>query len=404
MKITIEKESLALFSIVIVFFIYRYANVNISSLLVMLSTAFLALLNVKYFFLGFGKTVFLLFAAVISLHGLFEVRGYYDVFKDFWYFLNPIFLFLFGFLIADYINNEKKLIWVVICTGLFFSISYLLEYVNQLSMGVASYKEIRDEIGKSSYISVIAFSLIWIVYPNSGRYCKLFLILTSLVIGVSIYFTFSRTMWFMFFTCLLLINFKILQRDLKSKIYYSSIAISLLFFFVFVIKDTAFYDKFVSTFSEISSKQNWTLVDINERWRAYESFRAFQVYGQGSVLQIAFGYGAGYLLDLKVLIELGDKGFRYIPVLHNGFAFLLLKSGFFGLFSYCLFFFVNGRETLALRNIFYKNSILCLLLILLITTYVISGLYNKSSLSQTTILLGILISLSIKSYRYDSVR
>ena len=192
-----------------------------------------------------------------------------------------------------------------------------------------------------------------------------------------------------------------MQKDAKSKLYYLFILFFLLLAFIFVVKDTDFYDKVSSTFSEVSSKHHWTLVDINERWRAYESYRAFKVYSNGDLMQTLFGYGAGYLLDLKVLIELGDKGFRYIPVLHNGFAFLLLKSGALGLLCYLLFFYTNIKFSLKIQDEFFKNTIFCMLIILLITTYVISGLYNKSSLSQSIILLGVLTSLSVKGKIHD---
>ena len=61
-------------------------------------------------------------------------------------------------------------------------------------------------------------------------------------------------------------------------------------------------------------------------------------YLTGSFLSIIIGKGFGYLLDIGFIQILADIKIRYIPFLHNGYVYILLKTGFIGLFSYLLFF------------------------------------------------------------------
>jgi hypothetical protein len=404
MILKFSKQNISFTVITILFFAFRYLSVNVATLIAVLVFSILFFFRTKDFISALSFSFLLLLIPIISLHGLFEVRGYYQILKDVWYFVNPLFLFYIGFLISNYIKKTDSLLLLIVFIGTIFSFTYSVDYYSQINSGLIDYKEIRDEIGKSSYLSVLSFCIGLNLFKITGRKLKVLLLICLSIILFSTYLAFSRTMWFALFSSILIINFKVLQKDFKMKITYVTTFVVIVSVFLLSIQGTDFYQKILFSIDEISSKQYWTLVDINERWRAYETYRALQTYSSGSLAELIVGFGSGFLLDLKVLIELGDDSFRYIPILHNGYAYLLLKTGLVGLVCYLLFFYRCLIRAYRTDDILVKNLLYSIVLLLLASTYVIAGLYNKSSLSQITLLLGIFISMAIRNefYGYSS--
>ena len=87
----------------------------------------------------------------------------------------------------------------------------------------------------------------------------------------------------------------------------------------------------------------------------------------------------GSLIDLDFYAPLSDddKGMRFISLLHNGYVYVLYKTGFIGLLSYILFFvfilvpFSSTKEMLPSYNI-----LVGIVTFYIISSFVISGLYN----------------------------
>jgi len=71
---------------------------------------------------------------------------------------------------------------------------------------------------------------------------------------------------------------------------------------------------------------------------------------------------------------------RYISILHNGYVFILYKSGIVGLFLYFTFLLGNyfSYKNTRLKNPFTANIIFGITLFYLCSTLVISGIYNVS--------------------------
>ena len=49
------------------------------------------------------------------------------------------------------------------------------------------------------------------------------------------------------------------------------------------------------------------------------------------------GKGFGALVDLKFKAPLSSENIRFIPILHNGYSYILFKTGIIGLFLYLIF-------------------------------------------------------------------
>lgn len=156
-----------------------------------------------------------------------------------------------------------------------------------------------------------------------------------------------------------------------------------------------FVTKILNSFSEVSIGEYKTEQDINTKYRGYESFMAIQGYLSSSTREQIFG-GLGKLIDLRVFVRLGkDTDFQYIPVLHNGWLYILVKTGLVGVLAYLLIFtgliITNWRKyadatVKPIIRFFAALAIGCILS-LLFTNYVVSAFFNVE-MSLIMIMLG----------------
>ncbi|MDX1470729.1 MAG: hypothetical protein R3213_04475, partial [Flavobacteriaceae bacterium] len=133
-----------------------------------------------------------------------------------------------------------------------------------------------------------------------------------------------------------------------------------------------------------------------DHWRAYEASRAIGQLNEKGFWSWTFGLGAGSLVDLEFYAPLSNdpKGMRYISIMHNGYVFVLFKTGILGILFYLLFLFLNY---IAYRNTKHlhpalANMIFGIVLYFLFTSLVINGIYNLSD--TTTLLLGGILFLN----------
>ena len=143
--------------------------------------------------------------------------------------------------------------------------------------------------------------------------------------------------------------------------------------------------------------------DLWDHWRGYEAKRAYQLM-LDHPSSFVFGTGYGSLVNLKFKAPLSgddEQGMQYISELHNGFAYILYKTGIIGLFIYLNFLF-------SLYKVLYRDKNLATVfvsaigLIFFFTTLTITGIYNSKDV--IVFMLGALlffreknISNSIKS-------
>jgi hypothetical protein len=158
--------------------------------------------------------------------------------------------------------------------------------------------------------------------------------------------------------------------------------------------------KFARSFTEIAVQDYTTMPDINENWRGFETYKALQTYLQGTAKEKVVGRGLGTAVDLGFEMKLGGGTFERITNLHNGYAFLLVKTGPFGLAVVCAFFMVlliaAARCSVTARD---ADSLAAARLmagatwVLILTTLVIDGLLNGTSVVPVQFLLGCSIAL-----------
>jgi len=153
--------------------------------------------------------------------------------------------------------------------------------------------------------------------------------------------------------------------------------------------------------SEIFSPE----IDLNDHaklwdhWRAYEAYCAFQDLNKSSINYVA-GKGFGALIDLKFSAPISSEGtVRYIPILHNGYIFILYKTGVLGLILYLFFLFTlyfqayKKTQSLEVKN--FSNLVSATSLYLIFSSLIITGLYNLQE--ETAMFLGVFLFLKSNS-------
>ena len=118
----------------------------------------------------------------------------------------------------------------------------------------------------------------------------------------------------------------------------------------------------------------------NSNYRAYETFSAINTYLTGNNFNHIVGQGFGKLVDLKFEIQLANQSWQFIPLLHNGFMYILIKSGMLGviLFFIFLYRFYPSKRTKSKNKqqsflrVILKSLVICCIL----TTFVINGFFN----------------------------
>jgi hypothetical protein len=149
---------------------------------------------------------------------------------------------------------------------------------------------------------------------------------------------------------------------------------------------------------ELTPKTHREAEDIGHFWRAHETAMTWSFYLQGQSHERLIGRGFGALIDIGGMMNFKGLKYRYIPKLHNGYLYILVKTGLVGLLLHAIFLglFVN----VGLRNVnagdperrFAAMLLILLVLNLLFVTWFVSGLFSKQGLFPATVLMGALLA------------
>jgi hypothetical protein len=174
----------------------------------------------------------------------------------------------------------------------------------------------------------------------------------------------------------------------------------------------AFIQKAANTSSEVNVHSYETYEDINLNWRGFEASRAAKTYGGFSETEKLVGGGFGTMVDLGFAMKLGDTGesFEFVPLLHNGYMELLVKTGLIGLSLFILFciqiVLMAIRELRQSGKYAKLNGLLLLwtVFVFALTQGAITGILNKGELAPNLFLLGATCASVSLCDRYRSLR
>jgi len=342
---------------------------------------------------------------IIGLPGFFQ-NDPYNVFKDLWYTANPVLALITGYMLMRRIKDLGSLFRILILAAVAISLFHILQFATKSNLHTESFVIIRCVAGKGYFLTVLAIPIIVTCRrANLILFPRFFVTFAFVTCSVSFFLSFSRTLW-MSLALMLLAGYGLLTvRSLKKIVVLSLLVAGFLFFILFSLKaelipDIGLRAKMVRSLEEVMIRDYFTMEDMHRNWRGFESFRAMQTYLEGTAIQHITGRGFGTLVDLGIYMNLGGLDFRYIPILHNGYLFILVKTGLAGLLIYFYFFIKlisHGRRcerASSSDSSLAGNLIVALSIVILATTFVIAGFFNKSTLLPAIMLLGALVGFT----------
>jgi len=328
----------------------------------------------------------------------------YLIAKDVWYYIKPAIYILAGLYLFRIRPGQEVIIRIMIYLSLLVSVQHLIRLVI-FFVSAPPEDLVLDTIRiRTSFVSLIqAFSLAYILIVWKKHDVKKHLFLPGwLIIAIltaSLLFSFSRTLIISFIVSMLAMkdffSFRlrtVIKSGIKLIILVLVITLSLVVLNRISKKDSLLYsftEKYLNSFRENRYLGSYpTDAEINRNWRGYETHLTWMEIKKANLAERIFGYGFGKTVYIGKRGYIGEN-LENIPKFHNGFVEILLKTGFAGLLLYLLFFYYifrladqNGHGTESER--LFKAIIVTAFL----STFVITGLYNKSALDSSCLLIG----------------
>lgn len=341
----------------------------------------------------------------IGIPGIFnnEIR---NIIRDILFALTPIALILIGYWLSGRASCWKTLPVAIVWLGVIFAFQNISVLIADPSLIFSESMIIREKAGNVADITVLGFAvLIFNKKFNFNRsllqgipYWCIFSILLA-----SIFLSFSRTA-VVVIILISLASIGWLSRR-KMKLIFLFIAVIMLLIFsngdysVVEGERLTFTSKIIRSFQEIAISNYDSMTDISLNWRGFETFKTLEQYYSGTTSQIVFGQGFGALTDLGFYMALGGDAsvdFRFIPVMHNGYAYILLKYGFLGICLYFIFYakmvVISLRyQNIKSQNILFSARLLFGLVISLAFVMFVGGGMAELFNSEYVILMGALL-------------
>jgi hypothetical protein len=344
--------------------------------------------------LRFFKTILpLLLLFLIGFIGyLLDFYSISATIKDITYFLKPIIALILSYVLIKKQNDLFLFLKTIVYVAAFTAFIHLFGIFVLGDFRDNSINELRGDFGLDNFIEIFAFYILLFSKRFIGKPIiedKKWHYLILVLFFLSIYLYFSRTMLVAFF----LVGFsmlgyaKITTGTLKF-IGFAVLLIGLLYVYLFSVKIDrnakgveAFLYKIKIAPEEIfetkidreNHKELW------DHWRGYEAKRAFELMNENSTSYF-FGTGHGSLVNLKFKAPIGDEDMKFISRLHNGYVFVLYKTGSIGLLMLLLFLFKLYlkvyQKNRSEGNLFFTDRLIASVAVFyFFTSLIISGIY-----------------------------
>lgn len=279
---------------------------------------------------------------------LIGIQNYpvYGVFKDVFYLSQPIIYIVLGYFIAQNIACRKFVSYITVI-GVILAIYYLVEFFLLSGFaGLLDVRSVRNEYNlMPNFVIITSASFVFYDIIILKKFSAKYIVLFSINL-LTIYAAGSRTYLMCFVISIFIICYPLILQNIKNLIRFFVISTLICVVLFTVFKGSEMFDIIIHSKDEVSIRKYNTDADINNNYRGYEAYRALDMYSKWDVVNQLFGKGCGTLVDV---IDADLVGTRHIPILHNGYPYLLVKVGLIGLISYCVFggflFFIITRRS-----------------------------------------------------------
>ncbi|MBD3816214.1 MAG: hypothetical protein IE913_07150 [Halothiobacillus sp.] len=327
-------------------------------------------------------------AAVILKHSFF------DVLKGFYYLVRlPIFLAL-GFASFWVLKSRDGLLKAICASAVLSAVVYMARYLLDPSIAVelqaGDRTYIRDTLGAGSYLWSIAIGVA-LAFPRAlGKWRVILVPVIISAVASAIVISTGRTAVVWIAVLLIVLAIPRIKQAWPFQLLYG---IVFLFFFLTLTPFLYFGPELVSQrwyesigyIDESIPTARYSLREINTHWRGFETFLAFKYVFSLHGPWFLWGTGLGDRVPLGFMFNLGGEDVTSIPIFHNGFSLLMVRSGLLGLFLFVMgnFKLIKdllpkpggfGPQTRADANLSKLGIGVVLLMVMAFPT--ISGLYH----------------------------
>lgn len=404
----------------IILLIYLILPFYFSSQIFIIFASIYLIYNIIFFRIKISKKVFSIISIFLILNligiinGVIKNNNVRDLLRDMVNFLLPIVSILSGYIIILKEKNQNKLLNTFIVAATFLSSVHLIQLLSNIS-SASSLRGIRLSAGNGNILSVIAVVMLF----NNRQY-KLNLLsnkrkrilICFLVNFISFILSLSRSLILVFIIMIIFTNiykFKLNKKFTMNYLKLSIIIFSSLIivpFIIYLAKHNTvfiqFIEKITNSFSEISSNNKWDWNSINSNWRGYEAYRAKILYNDSGIIEKLIGNGFGSRVPLGLEMKLSGEIFSSVPILHNGYMYILTKNGMLGLFLYVIALIIILINSLKVNMI--RNNFINKLIISIAITEIVLTVFSTGMLGYSYSAMNILIGLSLgHMYRYDKI-
>lgn len=341
-----------------------------------------------------------------GLHGLAR-HDLYDALKDAWYIAYPALTLVAGFALMRAIGRVEALVAAILVAALLTAGVHLAIFAVKPELVSLPAAAIRSAAGTGYYVTClgVALPLGAIAVPGliPPRH-RLLAALSFLVSTASLTAAFSRTLPIVVAILLIALVFPV---TLRRAVAFTAAVVVI----AGVVaagglnadspsryRGGDLLKKWTRVLQELEVREYSSLAQINPNWRGHESARGIATWAAGNPVERVVGRGFGKTVDMGLYINLSvrEKS-RYIPILHNGYVYLLVKTGLLGLTAYlwalAYMAVVGVRHARAEdpRIAALGRLLVALVLVFAVTTVAISGLFNKRDLVPLAMFAGSLL-------------
>ena len=356
--------------------------------------------------------VLLPFAAAIVVGLVFGAgNARYLYFKDAWYYSNPAVIIALGYVLGRLLDDSRRGLRAFVVGGTLVAAVHMIPFALHPDLLLRSAAAIRGAAGTGFYATALAVIVLfgwrgrWReslgLHPLAGTAC---LVLCS----VSVVLSFSRTIALVVVLGGLAMAGFFGRRELRrclALVLVGALALTALQATVdtsTVQARRSFLGKLTRSLDEISIQDYSTASQVNANWRGFETERALEHWQAGTPVQWVVGGGFGDQVDLGQFQNLSNDrnaAVRFIPIFHNGYVFLLIKTGLVGVALYL--FVLGGLYRLGRRSAarpgadppaLEGRALQACAVILLVTTWVVAGAFNKFDMFAFLLLTGYLVA------------
>ncbi|MFN0184561.1 MAG: O-antigen ligase family protein [Aquabacterium sp.] len=354
-----------------------------------------------------GVVSALLARALDPLHAASSGSDLYAVLKDGWYVINPAIWLGVGFVLSRTAGQTVRTLRALVLAAAVLAALHALWFVLFPQLLDLNATEIRGVSGTGHYAAAVALLILAAYRGCWGAVLRMPAALAwacALLCAVSVVVSFSRTMWVVVLLGMPIAAGWLSRRPLR-RLVLASLAIAATVAVLGAVVDTStpqarqsFLGKLARSWEELLPSDRMSLAEINANWRGHETARALATWAGGHAGHWVIGHGFGADVDVglfKQLTPYPREAARYIPVLHNGFAYVLFKTGLLGLALYACFLWNVGRRGYRLGQGSRPEPgrlLLASAVVLLPTTWVVSGAFSRSDLSPLLLLIGVLLA------------